>query len=119
MKVAKIKNKYMYETSMEDNGSHYYLLYFDRKEKKYIAIQLTHLYIKDRERFKQVSKGNILVEKFKIFEVPSGVKRDFYESNIFGDNIDPNDKKNVVDIPLRHLSRKQVKRIFKFLKKKT
>ena len=116
MRLAKIKNKYMYKTTLDDNGAHYYLVYYDRKNKKYIAIQLTHLYIKDKNRFRQVDNGFIKIEKFKEFEVPSGVRRKIYSFNSRGKNIDLNDKANVVKLFKRNLSRQQSERIKKFVK---
>ena len=118
MRIAQIKNKYMYKTSEDDNGSHYYLIYYDRKEKRYVAIQLTHLYIKDKGRFRQVQYGMIMVEKFKEFEVPSGVRKDIYYTNIVGDKIDINDKKNVVKVFKRYIGKKQSNRIQIFVDKK-
>lgn len=116
MRLAKIKNKYIYRTKSDDNGNHTYLVFFDRKKKRYNAVQLTHLYIKDNKRFVQVNKGLIKVEKFKEFDVPSGVRRKIYETNIHGGNIDLKDKKNVVKVYSRYLSKKQSSRIKKFLK---
>ncbi len=116
MRLAKIKNKYMYETKPGDKGTHTYLVFFDRKKKRYNAAQLTHLYIKDNKRFVQVNKGLIKVEKFKEFDVPSGVKKHVYENNIYGGNINLKDRKNVRKVYSRYLSKKQSSRIKKFLK---
>lgn len=118
MKLAKIKNKYMYETRPDDNGSHYYLIFYNHKEKRYEAAQLTHLYIKDNKRFKQVKKGNILVEKFKEFDVPSGVRNTIYKTNVHKTNINMDDMNNVSPVSNRYLSKKQSNRIFTFLKSK-
>ena len=118
MRIAKIKNKYMYETNDDDNGTHYYLVYYDKKEKRYVAIQLTHLYIKDKGRFRQVQNGLIMVEKFKEFEVPSGVRKDVYYTNILGNRIDINDKKNVVKVYKRYIGKQQSDRIKQFVHKK-
>lgn len=116
MRIAKIKNKYMYNTDMYDNGVHHYLIYYDRKNKRYNAVQLTHLYYEDEERFKQVRRGNIKIEKFKEFDVPSGVKNEIYTKNTYGKKIDLKDKKNVVKIYQRYLSKKQSNRIKQFIK---
>lgn len=117
MRLAKISNKYMYKTKKNDNGSHYYLVFYDRKNKRYNAVQLTHLYIKDRNRFVQVNKGLIVVEKFKEFEVPSGVKKQIYETDVNGNNIDI--KSNSIRfISKRYLSSKQSNRIKKQIIKK-
>ena len=113
MRLAKIKNKYMYKTTPDDEGTHYYLVFYDRKKKRYCAIQLTHLYIKDKKRFIQVSKGNIKVEKLKEFDVPSGVRKGVYFNNTNDGKIDIKDKKNVVKLYKRHLSKKQSDRIKK------
>lgn len=116
MRLAKIKNKYMFETTKNDNGTHHYLVYYDRKHKRYNAIQLTHLYIKDNKRFRQVKKGLIKVEKFKEFDVPSGVKREVYISNSKGGRINIKDKQNVEHVYPRYISKKQSDRILKFVK---
>ena len=91
--------------------------YYDRKNKRYNAIQLTHLYIKDANRFKQVSKGNILVTKFKEFDVPSGVRNQYYNKNINGGKINLNDKSNVKLVSNRHLNKKQSDKIKLFANK--
>ena len=108
----------MYKTDKADKGSHHYLVFFNRKTKRYNAIQLTHLYIKDKERFKQVKKGLITIEKFKEFDVPSGVKKEVYTSTLSGRNINLNDSKNVVEVGNRYLSKNQSKRILDFVNKK-
>lgn len=131
MRLAKIKNKYMFDCSKYDSkstsqhnksinpeGIHYYLVFYDRKRKCYKAIQLTHLYYKDGKRFEQVKKGTIIVEKFKEFEVPSGVKSYVYYVNSSGNKIDIKDKENVVSISSRNISTKQSKRIIEFVDKK-
>lgn len=117
MRIANIKNKYMYKTYSSDNGSHSYLIFYDRKKKRYNAVQLTHLYIKDKKRFVQVNKGNIKVEKFKEFDVPSGVKNHVYETDVNGKNIKLKNNTNIDKVFRRHLSSKQSSRIMIFLNK--
>ena len=117
MRLAKIKNKYMYKTDDNDEGTHYYLVFFDRKTKSYHAAQLTHLYIKDKNRFIQVRKGYIKIIKLKEFDVPSGVRIDVYKTNANGEKIDLNDRKNVRFISKRYLSKKQSLDVIKYLKK--
>ena len=118
MRIAKIKNKYMYETSPNDVGIHHYLVFYDKKRKQYNAVQLTHLYIKDKKRFTQVKNGLIKIEKFKEFDVPSGIKKEIFTSNVYGKKIDLKDKRNVLSISNRHLSKCQTDRIKYFLNKK-
>lgn len=115
MRLAKIKNKYMFKTTPDDRGIHYYLVFYDKKNKRYNAIQLTHLYIKDKNRFIQVNKGLICVEKFKEFEIPSGVKKEIYTKNVFGGKIDLSNRKYVEKVFPRYLSKKQTIRIKEFI----
>ncbi len=116
MRLAKIINKYMYKTNKNDKGTHYYVVFFDRKKKRYNAVQLTHLYYKDEKRFKQVQKGNIKVEKFKEFDVPSGIKKEIYETDVNGKDISLNNK-HVRYVSKRFLSKTQSNRIKKFVGK--
>ena len=116
MRLVKIKNSYLFKSNYP-NGTHTYATYYDRKNKRYNAIQLTHLYVKDTNRFKQVSKGNIMVTKFKEFDVPSGVRNQYYNKNVNGGKINLNDKSNVKLVSKRHLSKKQSDKIKLFANK--
>ena len=93
-------------------------MYYDKPSKRYRAVALTHLYIKDDKRFKQVKKGNIRIEKFKEFEVPSGVQNYYYDKTLSGKKIDLSDKKNVVKVERRYLPKMQSKRIKDFATKR-
>ena len=115
MRLAKIKNRYLFKSN-NPNGVHTYATYYDRKNQRYNAIQLTHLYVKDSNRFKQVSKGNIMVTKFKEFDVPSGVRNQYYNKNVNGGKIDLKDK-NVTYIAKQHLTKKQSDKIKLFANK--
>ena len=115
MRLVNIKNRYMFKGN-NPNGVHTYATYYDNKNKRYNAIQLTHLYVKDANRFKQVSKGNIMVTKFKEFDVPSGVRNQYYNKNINGGKIDLKNK-NVTYISKRHLTKKQSDKIKLFANK--
>lgn len=115
MRIARIKNKYMYKCKdkYEEDNHHHYLIFYDRKNKRYNALQLTHIYLLDEKRDIQEKKGLILKEKFKEFEVPSGVKRQLYTTNVYGKNINLNSK-YIEEIFPRHLSKKQSDRIKHF-----
>ena len=115
MRLANIKNKYFFNSENPD-GFHTYAVYYDRKSKNYRAVQLTHLYVKDEKRFRQVSKGHVKIMKFKEFDVPSGVRNQYYSSNVRGQAIDLHDK-NVLSISKRHLSKYQSDTIKAFAKK--
>lgn len=115
MRLVKIKNKYLFDS---DNplGTHTYAVYYDRKTKQNRAIALTHLYVKDEKRFKQVNKGNIMVEKFKEFETPTGVQNYYYSKNKKGKKINLKDD-DVVKVYNRYLSKKQSNKLKKFARK--
>ena len=117
MRLVKIKNRYLYKGN-DPNGIHTYAVYYDKKTKKNRAVGLTHLYVKDEKRFKQVTKGNIMVMKFKEFDVPSGVKNSYFDKNIQGKKIDLKDKSNVKFISQRYLKKVQSDRIKNFAKRK-
>ena len=116
MRLVKIRNKYMFESD-KPYGVHSYGVYYDRKNKRYNAVQLTHLYIKDEDRFKQVKKGNIMIAKFKEFDTPSGVRNYYFSTNINGGKINLKDK-NVKFYSNRYLPKKQSAKIKKFATKK-
>ena len=112
MRLAKIKNKYLYK---DDNpeGIHTYALYYDKPSKCYRAVGLTHLYVKDKKRFIQIKQGKIHIEKFKEFDVPSGVRNHYYDKNVDGKKIDILDRNNIV-VGQRYLTKKQSERIKRF-----
>lgn len=115
MRLAKIKNKYLYKGD-NPNGNHTYAVYYDKKNKETRAVALTHLYVKDDKRFRQIKNGLIRVEKFKEFETPSGVKNYYYSKSVNGKKIDLKNK-NVVSVSKRYLSKAQSDRIKKFAHK--
>ena len=115
MRLVKIKNRYLFNSN-NPNGTHTYATYYDRTNKCYNAVQLTHLYVKDANRFKQVSRGNIMITKFKEFDVPNGVRNQYYNKNVNGGKIDLNDK-NVTYVSKRHLNKKQSNQIKLFANK--
>lgn len=116
MRLVKIKNKYLFQSN-KPHGNHTYAVYYDRKNKEYRAIGLTHLYVKDKKRFIQVAKGNIHVEKFKEFDTPTGVKNSYFNRNIKGNKINLKDK-DIISVTKRHLSKVQSNRIKAFAKRK-
>ena len=113
MRLAKIKNKYLFNSNNPE-GIHTYAVYYHYPTKRYRAVGLTHLYIKDEKRFKQVSKGNIKIEKFKEFDVPSGVRNFYFDKTVMGKKIDLTDKKNVIQLEKRYIPKNQSNRIKKF-----
>ena len=58
-----------------------------------------------------------MVTKFKEFDVPSGVRNQYYNKNIHGGKIDLKDKSNVKLVSKRHLSKKQSDKIKLFANK--
>ena len=119
MKLVRIKNSYMFKSD-NPNGFHDYLIFYNRETKSYFAVQLTHLYVRDKKRFVQVEKGNILVQKFKEYETPSGVKKEIYKNDANGDKILIKNNDKIKKI-YRNISKKQEKIIISYIfsKKKT
>ena len=115
MRLAKIRNKYLFESD-KPNGTHTYAVYYDKQTKQNRAIALTHLYIKDEKRFKQVRKGNIMITNFKEFETPTGVQNYYYSQNTKGKKINLKDA-DVVKIHKRYLPKKQADKLKKFAKR--
>ena len=87
MKLARIKDGYMFRTDNPD-GEHTYALYYDKKAKAYRAIQTTHLYKKDVKRFKQLERGALMKIRLPNSDVPSAVRSYHYTNNVNGGKID-------------------------------
>lgn len=115
MRLAKIKNRYLFNSS-NPNGNHTYAVYYDKKLKENRAVALTHLYVKDNKRFKQVKRGNIMISKFKEFDVPTGVQNYYYSRNKKGNKINLKDK-DVICVSKRYLSKRQADKIKRFARK--
>ena len=106
--------------SNNPNGSHDYLVFFNQENQSYFAVQLTHLYIKDKKRFVQVKKGNILIQKFKEYETPSGVKKELYKCDVNGNKILLKNNPNIKKIYRRiSTTQENVVKNYIFNKKKT
>lgn len=114
MRLAKIRNKYLFNSN-KPNGIHTYAVYYDKQTKQNRAIALTHLYVKDEKRFKQVKKGNIMISNFKEFDTPTGVQNYYYSKNVSGKKISLKDK-DVVKVHKRFLPKKQADKLKKFAK---
>lgn len=80
MFLAKIKNKFMYKTVQNDNGSHWYAVY-TRKNKVLYCKKITHLFLPDVKRFKQLKSGLLEEKKITSFKTPQGV----YKRHIYND----------------------------------
>lgn len=112
MRLVRIRNRYLFNSN-NPNGNHVYAVYYDRKTKQNRAVALTHLYIKDPKRFKQVSQGNIMVTRFKEFDTPTGVKNYYYTKNIYGKDINLKDN-DVVKVNKRYIPKRQSDTIKRF-----
>ena len=91
MKIARIKNRYMFNSS-NPNGTHDYLIYKDNRTNEIRAIELTHLYKKDNYRFRQLRTRLLKKMKFGHRETPSGVNNGYKTKNVYGTPIDLNHK---------------------------
>lgn len=116
MRIVKIKNKYLFDSDNPE-GVHSYAVYVDKKTGEVRAVALTHLYLKDEKRFKQVKRGNIRQMKLPGFELPSGVQNYYYTETVDGGKIDLLSK-NIVSVSRRHLPKFISDAIKKFARKR-
>lgn len=107
----------MYSNNRKDykpNGIHTYAVYKDKSSGKYRAIQLTHLY--EYKKVNAIEKGYIRTEKFKQLKYPSGVKNQYYETDVNGKSLDFGHKTKYKFVG--YVPNKQAQRIRNFAKKK-
>ena len=98
MKIVKIKNKFMFN-SKKPNGIHFYALFWNKKYKKYNAIQLTHIGKKDDKRYEQADNGLIKPIRLKQIDkyADSGITKCRYVSDVHGYPLSSNIGKLVVE----------------------
>lgn len=92
MFLAKIKNKFMYKTDSDDNGSHWYLVY-TRRNKVLFLKGVTHLYIPDKKSMHQRNIGLIEERRITTFETPQGVYKNKIYKNAVGKRLNLSDIK--------------------------
>ena len=114
MKIVKVKNRLMYQGN-DPHGTHYYAFFWNKKYKKYNAIQLTHIAKKDEVRYKQVNEGKIKPIRLKKLDKysDSGITRNKYISDIDGKALNPNIGITVIN----NVSGSTSKKISKFANK--
>ena len=97
MKIVLIKNRKMFHGD-NPNSSHYYAMFWNKKYKKYNAIQLTHLTYRDEDRYEDVNKGFVLPIRLRKLDMhsDSGITSDNYISDINGNKLNPNMGKIVI-----------------------
>ncbi len=117
MRLAFIKDKYMFNKNANSKDRHLYAVYYDRKSKKYRAVETTHLFIPDKSRFNDVKKGYLMKIKFPKFDLPSGVNNNYYETDINGNKINIHNS-NVKFVSQKHLPKSISNSIISFAKKK-
>ena len=90
VRVAKIKNRYMFRNNKgaDPNKFHYYLIYTDKYSGQNIAVQTTHLYQKDTNRFRALANGHGIKMQLPGFETPTMILKKFHTSNARGQAID-------------------------------
>ncbi len=118
MKIARIKNRYMFKSN-NPNGTHDYLVYKDKSTKEIRAIELTHLYKRDNYRFAQIKSGLLKKMRFSHRETPSGVNNGYLSVNANGNPIDLKHKDIDLNVYRKtFISQKQQCDILKFAKRK-
>ncbi len=101
MKLAKIKDGYLFKTD-NPNGTHTYAVYYDRGKKEYRAIPTTHLYREDPNRMKEKKAGALMQVKFPSIFLPSGVKDYYHTTDVNGNKI------NVKSDAVKFISQKHI-----------
>ena len=116
MKIIRYKNKYMMKNSKDPNNYHYYAVFWNRKSKKYNAIRLTHIAVKDISNYNKANKGTILPIRLKKIDkyADSGITNINYVNNAKHKNIEITRG----DVIYPNISSKVSNRILYFLKKK-
>jgi len=111
MKIVKVKNRLMYQGN-DPHGTHYYAFFWNKKYKKYNAIQLTHIAKIDETRYKQVNEGKIKPIRLKRLDKysDSGITKKKYISDINGRPLNYNMGKIVIN----NVSGSSSKKIKKF-----
>jgi len=118
MKIVKIKNRYMFNSS-KPNGTHDYLVYKDRTTNEVRAIELTHLYNRDNYNFCLINRGILKKMRFKHRETPSGVNNGYFTKDINGKPIDLNHKDvNLNAYRKYRISNKQFYDVIRFARRK-
>ena len=91
MKIVKIRDGLMFNSNNPGNW-HYYALFYNRRYRKYNAIRLTHIAIKDSRRYQRANNGLILPIRLKQIDkyADSGITRERYINDINGNNLNAN-----------------------------
>lgn len=91
MKIVKIRNHLMYNGN-NPNGIHYYAFFWNKRYRKYNAIQLTHISNKDNVRYQQADNGLIKPIRLKQIDkyADNGITKKKYISDVNGRNLHPN-----------------------------
>lgn len=116
MRIAWIRNRYMFKSD-DPNGKHAYAVYYDRKSKRYRAVQTTHLYIMDPKRKPAYKKGFIKEMKLPGFTFPSGVKNSYYSTATDGKPISLKHP-DVLSVSKRHLPKQKARMIINHARRK-
>ena len=84
--------------SNNPDGYHFYALFWNKRYRKYNAIQLTHISRKDDRRYEQVDSG--LIKNIRIKQLDkyadSGVTRNIYVSDVRGHPLRSNIGESVI-----------------------
>lgn len=111
-KLVSIKNKHIFNSNKPET-SHYYVKYYDKKNKETRLVGLTHLYDISEGNKQRLSKGLIKEEKFKALYLPSGVKNKYIRKDINGKPLKYNSS---IYTDVQVVSKRQTKRIVRFAK---
>ena len=105
--------------SSNPNGTHDYLIYQDKKTNEICAVELTHLYKKDKYNFSLIDRGILKKMRFGHRETPSGVNNGYFSKNVNGNPLNLNHKDVNLNVYRKfHISNKQKQDVIRFARKK-
>ncbi len=91
MKIVKVKNRLMYNGDKPE-GIHYYAFFWNKRYRKYNAIQFTHIANKDNVRYDQANRRVIKPIRLKQIDkyADNGITKKRYISDVNGNELNPN-----------------------------
>src|SRR5574344_1483160 len=94
MEIRKIKDSYIFDKNKESKGSHWYLVFGNKKNDNLFLREFTHLYQPDSKRMQQVKHGLLFKGYVKGFECPQGINNKIIYKSIDGNIIKIRDLNN-------------------------
>lgn len=91
MKIIKIRNEKMFN-SHNPRGIHYYAMYWNKQERKYHAVRLTHMSLPNERKYSLADRRILKTVRIKELNkyADNGITQYNYVADIDGNNLQPN-----------------------------